>query len=70
MHIFTDVYNALTVHAIVNEKADIKSVLDIPSFWSSHAYQIGDQVYTLDDMEHGILRGVNFTWLTLLLWLF
>lgn len=54
---FINVYNALTIHAIANCKEDVASVLNIPLFWSSHAYQIGEHIYSLDDMEHGILRG-------------
>jgi hypothetical protein len=28
-------------------------------FWSKMAYKIGHQVFSLDDIEHGILRGLT-----------
>ena len=33
------------------------SVLGVKNFWKSIAYNIGGHVFTLDDIEHGILRG-------------
>ena len=33
------------------------SVLEITNFWKIIAYRIGDQIFSLDDIEHGILRG-------------
>lgn len=30
---------------------------NIPKFWQRYAYRIGPHVFSLDDMEHGILRG-------------
>ncbi|KAK3244701.1 hypothetical protein CYMTET_45697 [Cymbomonas tetramitiformis] len=56
---FINLYNALTVHAICAsfEERPIKSVLDIKDFWKTMSYQIGAFVFSLDAMEHGILRG-------------
>lgn len=55
---FLNIYNALTLHAIADASAaaPIQSVLDVPQFWST-AYVIGSVVLTLDDIEHGVLRG-------------
>ena len=33
------------------------SVLEVGNFWRVHAYNIGGLVFSLDDLEHGILRG-------------
>ncbi|XP_042891127.1 uncharacterized protein LOC122265773 [Penaeus japonicus] len=55
---FINVYNALTVHSLTEIQGvrSIDSALDVPAFWSSHAYRIGPFVFSLDDVEHGILR--------------
>ena len=34
-----------------------QSVLDVQLFWKTTAYRIGGHVFSLDDIEHGILRG-------------
>ena len=33
------------------------SVLNVRQFWKNTCYKIGDHVFSLDDIEHGILRG-------------
>ena len=53
----TDIYNALTIHGLAERQTLPSSVLDIQQFWKITAYQIGDYVFSLDDIEHGILRG-------------
>ena len=53
----TDIYNALTMHALVAVDRKVNSVLEIPNFWQSFAYNIGGSLFTLDDIEHGVLRG-------------
>ena len=66
-NINSDIYNALTIHANVylyenagkpNEGFNMLSQLD-GKFWSRMAYLIGTEGYSfsLDDIEHGILRG-------------
>ena len=67
MSIFKDIYNALTIHSICylkqnDEIKESRSMLDQASgrFWSTMAYRIGLYVFSLDDIEHGILRGVFF----------
>ena len=34
-----------------------RSVLDLAGFWNVTCYNIGGQIYSLDDLEHGLLRG-------------
>lgn len=62
---FINLYNVLTVHAIAVSAASARaagdgpldSVLSVPHFWRRFAYDVGGAVFTLDDIEHGILRG-------------
>lgn len=53
----SDVYNALTIHGLATAGQLPKSVLDVTNFWKSTSYSIGGMVFSLDDIEHGILRG-------------
>ncbi|XP_013384161.1 uncharacterized protein LOC106154375 [Lingula anatina] len=54
-----NVYNALTIHGLVEVSGkDLpSSVLDIKQFWKTTGYNIGGHVFSLDHIEHGILRG-------------
>ena len=56
-----NIYNALTLHAIVAASASagapLRSVTDVPRFWAAHAYRVGGHALSLDDIEHGVLRG-------------
>ena len=60
---FINLYNAMTMHAIVVSMTGEKhhgmnrSVLKQENFWQRYAYRIGNMVFSLDDIEHGILRG-------------
>ncbi|CAF1332776.1 unnamed protein product [Rotaria magnacalcarata] len=54
---FINVYNLLTIHGIVSLNDMPKSVLDLNQFWKTTSYKIGSHLYSLDDIEHGILRG-------------
>ncbi|EGD82374.1 hypothetical protein PTSG_11414, partial [Salpingoeca rosetta] len=57
MALFINVYNMATVHAIIHLGGDrFSGVLTVPKFWSTYGYLIGDHFFSLDDMEHGILR--------------
>ena len=42
------------------------SVLEVNKFWQTTAYNISGYVFSLDDIEHGILRGgyINKFWQT------
>jgi len=58
--LFINIYNSLTIHAMVFQscKGQIPdSPMKVPGFWKIHAYNIGGLVYTLDQMEHGVLRA-------------
>lgn len=50
-------YNALTVHGLSIVVPLPSSVLEVDHFWAHTAYNIGGHVFSLDDIEHGILRG-------------
>ena len=52
-----DVYNALTIHGLATAPSLPTSVLDIAGFWNVTCYNIGGLTYSLDDLEHGLLRG-------------
>lgn len=54
---FINVYNALTIHGLAAREQLPSSVLDVANFWRTTCYNIGGHVYSLDDMEHGILRA-------------
>ena len=50
-------YNALTIHGLAVLEQLPSSVLDVVDFWSRTCYNIGGLVFSLDDIEHGVLRG-------------
>ena len=50
-------YNALTIHGLAVREQLPSSVLDVADFWSGTCYNIGGLVFSLDDIEHGVLRG-------------
>lgn len=54
---FINVYNALTIHGIAASDTIPQSVLEIDKFWETTAYNVGGFNLSLDDIEHGILRG-------------
>jgi hypothetical protein len=51
-----NIYNALVVHAVVELNIS-KSVKEVRSFFKAVCYNVGGYVFSLDDIEHGILRG-------------
>lgn len=53
---FINTYNTLTVHALAQNVVKEKTVLQLNKFWQMYAYKIGDFVFSLDDIEHGVLR--------------
>ncbi|KAJ8299605.1 hypothetical protein KUTeg_023665, partial [Tegillarca granosa] len=53
----SNIYNALTIHGLAEQKELPSSILDIQQFWKTTAYNIGGHVFCCDDIEHGILRG-------------
>ncbi|XP_046340735.1 uncharacterized protein LOC124121721 [Haliotis rufescens] len=54
---FINIYNALTIHGLSEELVLPDSVLKVNQFWKTTAYRIAGLVFTLDDIEHGVLRG-------------
>lgn len=55
---FSDIYNALTIHGLAKCPTLPRSVLDVEKFWRSTGYIISGDEYSLDDIEHGVLRGI------------
>lgn len=52
---FVNLYNVMMIHGVI--ALDIKeSVMEIPAFFGTVCYRIGDHVFTPDDIEHGVLR--------------
>lgn len=52
----TDVYLALSMHGLAI--IEPKGTIELTQFYATAAYNIGGHNFTLDDIEHGILRGV------------
>lgn len=46
----------MTIHGLTECEKLPTSVLDIHQFWKTTCYSIGSETYSLDDIEHGILR--------------
>lgn len=54
--LFMNLYNALTIHAVCVAGASTSSLGRL--IWTTRmAYRVGDHVYSLSDMENGVLRG-------------
>ncbi|KAK3745474.1 hypothetical protein QZH41_020056, partial [Actinostola sp. cb2023] len=53
------IYNALTIHGLAESHTGSlpSSVLALSNFWKNTAYNVGGHILSLDDIEHGILRG-------------
>lgn len=51
-----NIYNALVVHGVLELNIS-KSVKEVPSFFKAVCYNVGGYVFSLDDIEHGILRA-------------
>jgi len=55
---FLNIYNSLTIHGLAMCESGLpNSVLEIENFWRRTSYNIGGYTFSLDDIEHGILRG-------------
>ena len=57
---FINVYNFFTIHAVVDFAQTHglpNSTKSIPNFWTDYCYNIGGLEYSLDDIEHGVLRA-------------
>ena len=51
-----NVYNSLVVHQVLASGVP-GSVLEMPGFFDREGYEIGGRRFSLDQIEHGILRG-------------
>jgi GH15 family glucan-1,4-alpha-glucosidase len=51
-----NIYNLLVIHSVV-ELGIRDSVTEVGGFFTRTSYQIGEFSFSLDDIEHGILRG-------------
>ena len=63
---FINIYNSLAIHSLahLSAQSDISGSLLNQldgKFWARMAYIIGDknQKFSLDDIEHGVLRGIE-----------
>lgn len=54
---FINIYNALTIHGLAQGSEIPDSVLSVHNFWKTTGYNIAGLDYSLDDIEHGILRA-------------
>ena len=63
---FINTYNALVIHGNI-EKGTPSNTWQRYKFFSTVAYDIGGQIFTLNDMENGILRGNKASMATLYL---
>jgi len=55
-----NLYNALVLHAVL-ESDVAESVREDETFFDRYAYRVGGLIFTANDIEHGVLRGVAFT---------
>ena len=51
-------YNAYTIKLII-DKYPLKSIKDINRPWDQRFIKLGEKIYTLNDIEHEILRKMN-----------
>ena len=51
-----NLYNALIMHLVIVENVG-KSIMEVKEFFTSYEYQLKGMSLTLDQIEHGILRG-------------
>lgn len=50
-----NLYNVLVIHGIIHLEI-AASIMEVPSFFAKVAYRVGEQSFTSDDIEHGVLR--------------
>ena len=55
---FINLYNALTVRLIV-ENYPLRSIRDLPGPWGRELVTLGKRGYSLDDIEHKVLRPMG-----------
>ena len=52
---WVNVYNVLSIHGVI-ALGIVDSVMEVPSFFGTVAYEVGGLVLTLDEIENGVLR--------------
>lgn len=55
--LYINAYNAFTLRLVARHYPDIESIRDIPNPWGSEQWVVAGQTLSLDQIEHGILRG-------------
>ena len=53
---WVNIYNTAVIHGVIELGLE-KSVKEVPGFFNRVIYEIGSLRFTLNEMEHGILRG-------------
>jgi Protein of unknown function, DUF547 len=51
-----NLYNLLTLHGVIQARVR-ETVLEVPGFTKRFTYRVSDFDFSLDDIEHGVLRG-------------
>lgn len=51
-----NLYNVMTIHGVIAHGVK-ESVREVPRFFQRVSYRVGGHIFSLDDIEHGILRG-------------
>lgn len=54
---FINIYNSLVIHGFVNGLLVSGSFMDRLKFYASTSYRIGNHIYSLNDLENGLLRA-------------
>jgi len=52
---WTNLYNVLAIHGVISLGIR-KSAMEIPSFFATVSYRVGETTLSLDDIENGVLR--------------
>ncbi|MEE9208516.1 MAG: DUF547 domain-containing protein [Gemmatimonadota bacterium] len=54
--LWINAYNAFTIKLILSRYPELSSIRDIPRRWQVRRWSVGGERYSLDDIEHEILR--------------
>lgn len=57
--LWINAYNAFTLKLILRRYPDIRSIKDIPDRWELEDWSVGERRYSLDTIEHKILRKMG-----------
>jgi hypothetical protein len=56
MALWINAYNAYTIKLVLTRYPELESIRDIPRRWKIRRWTVGGERYSLDDIEHEILR--------------